>query len=106
MSKLEGLHRYVLIVDLIRRNRYISLDDLITELQKSLKDTDNVAVSKRTIQRDMKELNEYIISIKYSKINKGYFIPQDEVSELEKMLRVMDILRETRLSDSKLHVNV
>ncbi len=92
MSKLEGLHRYVLIVDLIRRNRYISLDDLITELQKSLKDADNVAASKRTIQRDMKEINANIITIQYSKVERGYFIPSDEVSELEKMLKVLDVL--------------
>lgn len=99
MSKLEGLHRYVLIVDLIRRNRYISLDDLIIELQKSLKDTDNVATSKRTVQRDMKEINANIITIRYSKIEKGYFIPSDEVSELERMLKVFDMLNCRKLEN-------
>ncbi len=99
MSKLEGLHRYVLIVDLIRRNRYISLDDLIIELQKSLKDTDNVATSKRTVQRDMKEINANIITIQYSKVEKGYFIPSDEVSELERMLKVFDMLNCRKLEN-------
>lgn len=92
MSKMGWLHRYVLIVDLIRNNRYISLEDLIVRLQKSLKDVDGAAISKRTVQRDMKDLDTNVISIKYSKINKGYFIPQDEVSELERMLKVFDML--------------
>ncbi len=99
MSKLEGLHRYVLIVDLIRRNRYISLDDLIIELQKSLKDTDNVATSKRTVQRDMKEINANIITIQYSKVEQGYFIQSDEVSELERMLKVFDMLNCRKLEN-------
>ena len=92
MSKMGWLHRYVLIVDLIRNNRYISLEDLIVQLQKSLKDVDGAAISKRTVQRDMKDLDTNVISIKYSKINKGYFIPSDEVSELERMLKVFDML--------------
>lgn len=92
MSKMGWLHRYVLIVDLIRNNRYISLEDLIVRLQKSLKDVDGAAISKRTVQRDMKDLDTNVISIKYSKINKGYFIPSDEVSELERMLKVFDML--------------
>lgn len=92
MSKMGWLHRYVLIVDLIRNNRYISLEDLIVRLQKSLKDVDGAAISKRTVQRDMKDLDTNVISIKYSKTNKGYFIPQDEVSELERMLKVFDML--------------
>ena len=92
MSKMGWLHRYVLIVDLIRNNRYISLEDLIVQLQKSLKDVDGAAISKRTVQRDMKDLDTNVISIKYSKTNKGYFIPQDEVSELERMLKVFDML--------------
>ena len=106
MSKMGWLHRYVLIVDLIRNNRYISLEDLIVQLQKSLKDVDGAAISKRTVQRDMKDLDTNVISIKYSKINKGYFIPSDEVSELEEMLRAMDLLREKHLNDCKLQVNV
>ena len=92
MSKIGWLHRYVLIVDLIRANRYISLEDLLVLLQKSLKDVDGVAISKRTVQRDMKDIDTNIITIKYSKINKGYFIPPDEVSELELMLKVFDVL--------------
>ena len=92
MSKMGWLHRYVLIVDLIRNNRYISLEDLIVRLQKSLKDVDGAAISKRTVQRDMKDIDTNVISIKYSKINKGYFIPSDEVSELERMLKVFDML--------------
>lgn len=92
MSKIGWLHRYVLIVDLIRANRYISLEDLLVLLQKSLKDVDGVAISKRTVQRDMKDIDTNIITIKYSKINKGYFIPPDEVSELERMLKVFDVL--------------
>ena len=92
MSKMGWLHRYVLIVDLIRTNRYISLEDLIVRLQKSLKDVDGAAISKRTVQRDMKDIDTNVISIKYSKINKGYFIPSDEVSDLERMLKVFDML--------------
>ncbi|MCX4302295.1 MAG: hypothetical protein OSJ35_08735 [Alistipes sp.] len=41
----------------------------------------------------MKDIDTNIITIKCSKINKGYFIPPDEVSELERMLKVFDVLK-------------
>lgn len=91
-SRMMRLRRYVLIIDLIRNNRYVSFDDLIVLLQQSLKDEDGVAISRRTVQRDMKDIDTNIITIKYSRQNGGYFIPPDEVSELERMLRVLDVL--------------
>lgn len=86
------LRRYVLIIDLIRNHRYVSLDGLLVLLQESLKDEEGVAISKRTVQRDMKDIDTNVITIKYSRQNGGYFIPPDEVSELERMLRVLDVL--------------
>lgn len=91
-TRMMRLRRYVLIIDLIRNHRYVSLDGLLVLLQESLKDEEGVAISKRTVQRDMKDIDTNVITIKYSRQNGGYFIPPDEVSELERMLRVLDVL--------------
>ena len=57
MSKLGYIQRYMLIIRLIRNNRYISLPELIRKVEDGLvyfDDTEDIGISRRTILRDLK----------------------------------------------------
>jgi len=75
-SKAGYLQRYLIIIDTVRREKYISLEKLIDAVNYRMSfviDGDNF--SKRTIQRDLREIrDELCIDIQYSKTNNGYFI--------------------------------
>jgi predicted DNA-binding transcriptional regulator YafY len=51
-------------------------------------------ISKRTLQRDLNEIcNEFCLEIQYSKVNKGYFISDDEgASDIKMMLEPLNLL--------------
>ena len=52
MSKQGYIQRYLLIIRLIRNNRYISLPELIRKVEDGLayyEDTEDVGISRRTI---------------------------------------------------------
>lgn len=98
MSKQGYILRYLLIVRLIRNRRYISLPDLVREVEDGLAyydDADEVGVSRRTILRDLKEIKSGMdISIEYSRRHKGYYIPEDEdrMSDIERILEQYDLI--------------
>lgn len=87
MPKVGYIQRYMLIIRQIRNNKYISLNDLVNSIQNETIHydiADSVGISKRTIQRDLKDIrNSFGITIKYSKAYNGYYIPEDEDSETE-----------------------
>ena len=76
MSKQGYIRRYLLIIRIIRNNRYISLQELIRKVDDGLAyydDTGDVGVSRRTILRDLQEIRSGMnISIEYSRTEKGY----------------------------------
>ena len=88
MSKQGYIQRYLLIIRLIRNNRYISLPELIREVEDGLvyfDDTEDIGISRRTILRDLKEIRSVMgISIEYSRSENGYYIPDDEDQERRK----------------------
>ena len=98
MSKQGYILRYLLIVRLIRNRRYISLPDLVREVEDGLAyydDADEVGVSRRTILRDLKEIKSGMdISIEYSRRHKGYYIPEDEdqTADIERILEQYDLM--------------
>ena len=56
MSKQGYIQRYMLIIRLIRNNRYISLPELIRKVEDGLvyfDDTEDIGISRRTILRDL-----------------------------------------------------
>ena len=67
-SKVGYLQRYLIIIDQVRRNRYISMDKLVDAVRGRIAnyvDPDAVGLSKRTIQRDLKEIDDHLnITIK------------------------------------------
>lgn len=92
MSKQGFILRYLLIIRIIRNNRYISLPELIRRVEDGLgyyDDADDVGVSRRTILRDLREIRSVMnISIEYSRTENGYYIPDDEdqFSDIERIL--------------------
>lgn len=98
MSKVSYIQRYLLIIRLIRSNRYISMDKLITSVENDIinyANPDSIGTSERTIKRDLREIrNHFGISIEYSKANNGYYIPEDEdqQSDIERILEPFDLL--------------
>ena len=77
-SKVGYIQRYLIIIEQVKRNKYISMDNLVDAVRGKIAnyiDPDDVGLSKRTIQRDLKEIDTNLnITIKYSKKNDGYYI--------------------------------
>ena len=98
MSKQGYIQRYLLIIRLVRNNRYIPLSELVRKVEDGLAyydDTDDIGVSRRTILRDLREIRSGMnISIEYSRQEKGYYIPEDEdqISDIERILEQYDLV--------------
>ena len=96
MAKTGYIQRYLLIIRKVNKHRYISLNELMNEVEKEIaiyEDTDTVGFSKRTIQRDFDDIrNIFKIDIMYSKANNGYYISEDDKADIEKHLEYLDLL--------------
>ena len=96
--KIGYLQRYLIIIEQVRRNRHISIDELVDAVRgkiASYVDPDMVGLSKRSIQRDIKDIKDNLyISIKYSKADNGYCIPKDDdaQSDFEMMVEQLNLL--------------
>ena len=95
-SKIGYLQRYLIIIQQVRKNKYISMNELINAVQYeiALYDDDRIGISERTIRRDLREIrNEFYLDIKYLKAENGYYIDKnDGMSDLEMMLEPMNLL--------------
>ena len=97
MAKIEMLQRFLLIISKLKGfNRYISGDDLIKSVEENMKLRygDIAGSSLRTIQRDIKSIEEIFgIIIKYKK-GYGYYIAEKEFTpdRYEELLLNFDIL--------------
>lgn len=102
MSKEGYIQRYLLIIRLIRNNRFISLPELMRKVEDGLayyNAGEGVGVSRRTIMRDLNEIRSGMnISIEYSRQEKGYYIPEDEyqIADIERILEQYDLIASLR----------
>ena len=85
MSKQGYIARYFNIVQKLSQQKYCSFEDLNNFLERQFDmmkvsdDTLEFNFSKRTLQRDIKEIRTILgIDIVYSRANKGYYIEQDD----------------------------
>lgn len=96
MAKVGYFQRYLLIIRKIKKNRYISLTDLICEVEREIaiyEGTDTIGLSKRTIQRDFEDIRSiFKIDIVYSKANNGYYITEVESYDIERQLEYFDLI--------------
>ncbi len=107
MSKRGYISRYLLILKKLKAKPYSTYEDLQSYIENQLDylqmqdDTLNIGFSKRTLQRDLKEIrNVFGIDIEYSKSQKGYFISQDEAENMnfQRMIEAFDMFNSLNLA--------
>jgi predicted DNA-binding transcriptional regulator YafY len=107
MSKRGYISRYLLIIKKLRAKPYSSFEELQsyivsgTENLQLLDDNLLMGFSKRTLQRDIKEIrNLFGFTIEFSKAQKGYYIVQDESERLnfQRMMEAFDVYNSLNLA--------
>jgi predicted DNA-binding transcriptional regulator YafY len=85
MSKIGYIARYSIIINKLSSHKYCTYQELENHIERELNflqtldDTLNVGFSKRTFERDKKEIrNIFQINIEYSASRKGYYIEENE----------------------------
>jgi proteasome accessory factor B len=107
MSKRGYISRYLLILKKLKVKPYSTYEDLQAYIENQFDylqmqdDTLNIGFSKRTLQRDLKEIrNVFGIDIEYSKSQKGYFISQNENENMnfQRMMEAFDMFNSLNLA--------
>lgn len=107
MSKRAYISRYLIILKKLKATPYTNYQDLLNHIEKQMEylqmqdDTLNMGFSKRTQQRDIKEIrNIFGITIEYSKSAKGYFISGNETENLhsQRMMEAFDLFNSLNLA--------
>lgn len=107
MSKRGYISRYLLILKKLKAKPFSSFEELQNYLDNQVDylqmqdDTLNIGFSKRTFQRDIKEIrNIFGVDIEYSKSEKGYFISQSEMENMnfQRMIEAFDMFNSLNLS--------
>lgn len=107
MSKRGYISRYLLILKRLKVKPYSSYEELQTYIENQFDflqmqdDTLNIGFSKRTLQRDIKEIrNVFGIDIEYSKSNKGYYISQSKTENMnfQRMMEAFDMFNSLNLA--------
>lgn len=97
------LYRQTLIYKAISSERFITLPELVDRVQCDLmKNGYDTGISQRSIQRDLREMNDSWISVPYDKYNKGYYIPSDEAIDpiFENLLEHVTLLSTLRNTEN------
>lgn len=107
MSKRGYIWRYLLILKQLGSKPYSTYEDLRAYVDKQFiymqmqDDNLQVGFSKRTLQRDFKEIsNVFGIDIEYSKSNKGYFISNNERENMnfQRRMEAFDVFNSLNLA--------
>lgn len=109
MSKRGYISRYMLIVKKLKAKPYSTYQELQSyidnriEFYQTWDETLNIGFSKRTLQRDIREIkNLFGVDIEFSKSNKGYFINQTETDRVnmnfQRMMEAFDIFNSLSLT--------
>jgi proteasome accessory factor B len=107
MSKRGYISRYLLILKKLKVKPYSSYDELLLYIDNQLEymqmqdETLTVGFSKRTLQRDLKEIRELFgIDVEFSKSRKGYYILQNEHENMnfQRMMEAFDMFNSLNLT--------
>ena len=107
MSKRGYISRYLLVLKKLKLKPYSTYEELQAYIENQVDylqmqdDTLNIGFSKRTFQRDIKEIrNLFGIDIEYSKSQKGYFISQNEMENMsfQRMIEAFDMFNSLNLA--------
>lgn len=108
MSKKGYISRYLIILNKLRQKKYCSYNELASHIknqQELLRLGDeslDIGDSKRTIQRDIKEIRELFgIDIAYSRREKGYQLVQSDSENLnfQRRLEAFDMINSLNIKD-------
>jgi predicted DNA-binding transcriptional regulator YafY len=100
MSKRGYISRYMLIVKKLKAKPYSSYEELKSYIENQVEylqmqdDTLEIGFSKRTLQRDIREIrNNFGIDIEFSKGRKGYSIGNSEAENMnfQRMMEAFDM---------------
>ena len=87
MSKKTFFKRYLWLFDLIKNNKYITLEEIEEKFYRSDFNNDEAGFSRRTFHRDRNEILELFgAAIKYDAIHQGYYIESEFISANTEML--------------------
>ena len=109
MSKRGYISRYLLILKKLKAKPHSTYEELQSYIENQFDylqmqdDTLNIGFSKRTMQRDIKEIrNTFGIDIEYSKTAKGYFISQSETENMnfQRMIEAFDMFNSLNLAQN------
>lgn len=107
MSKRGYISRYLIILKKLKLKPYSSFEELQTYFENQIEylqmndDSLNIGFSKRTFQRDIKEIrNLFGVNIEFSKSMKGYFISQDEIENMnfQRMIESFEMFNSLNIS--------
>lgn len=107
MSKLGYISRYIFILKKLKSNQYTAFEEMDAYINKQFEymqmhdEEIQPAFSKRTFQRDVKEIkNLFGIDIDYSKSQKGYFISHNESFDrtTQNMVEAFDMFNSLNLA--------
>ena len=108
MSKRTYFHRYLLIIKKIKTKPYANYEEVESYIDKQFEyyqekeETLFMGFSKRTFQRDIKEIKGLFgIDIEYSTKSKGYFISPDnmESGQFQKLMEAFDLINSLNLAE-------
>lgn len=108
MSKRGYISRYLLILKKVKSKSYCSFEEIQEYIERQVDflqmqdDSLMVGFSKRTFQRDLKEIrNNFGIDIEFSRIMKGYFIVQNDSESMnfQRMLEAFDLFNSLNVSE-------
>jgi len=93
MAKNEPLRRYFFEIELMRKQIYPSIKDIIRYLEEH-----DINKSKRTVERDFEQTrNNFGIYIDYDSHKEGYYIQEDLSSNLDSFIRFLEVANTAQL---------
>lgn len=107
MSKRGYISRYRLILDKIRRQPYCTFEELKSFMEREMEflylqdDTLNLGFSKRTFQRDLREIrNLFGLDVQYSRAEKGYYLIENhsESRNFQRMMEAYDLFQSLNIT--------
>jgi predicted DNA-binding transcriptional regulator YafY len=85
--------RHLEIPELIQKNPGITLEELLEKLQDI-----GFKLSKRTLERDLEWFrNNYEVTIEFNRLNKGYFLKEEESKDIKALQRLREYANQTEL---------
>lgn len=108
MSKRGYISRYLLILKKLKAKPYSTFEELRGYIENQIEylqvsdENLNIGFSKRTLQRDMREINNIFgVEIEYSTSQKGYFINQTESEHMnfQRMIEAFELFNSLKLAD-------